>query len=87
MDAKKISVRPQRSSLIESLREGTSVANRFELWELITKTVELPPMLIRAGTASLQITPYGFDERIGWNTYLITIPGYGVWGMSDGDVP
>lgn len=29
------------------------------------------------------IHPQGFDARIGWNTYLVAIEGYGVFGMID----
>jgi hypothetical protein len=29
---------------------------------------------------------YCFDDRIGWETYLICIEGHGVWGMSNGPI-
>jgi hypothetical protein len=49
--------------------------------------------LIRAGLgqfgvpltpAMIHVEPYTYDARIDWDTYLITIDGYGVWGMSNG---
>lgn len=69
------------------MQDAKVVGDRLELWDMITESIELPPMLIRAGSSALQITPYGLDPRTRWDTYLITIPGYGVWGFSDGDVP
>lgn len=38
------------------------------------------------------VEPYGvdgkafFDQRIGWNTYIVTAPGYGVLGFTNGPV-
>jgi hypothetical protein len=26
----------------------------------------------------------GMDERIGWDTYLVSVRGYGVFGYTDG---
>jgi hypothetical protein len=33
--------------------------------------------------SKITVTPYGFDQRIGWNTHIVTIEGYGVFGMTD----
>lgn len=31
------------------------------------------------------VKPYGgMDERIGWDTYIVTIEGHGVYGFTDG---
>lgn len=32
----------------------------------------------------LSVEPYGRDERIGWDTHIVTIKGYGVMGFTDG---
>lgn len=38
------------------------------------------------------VEPYGvdgkpfFDQRIGWDTYIVTVPGYGVLGFTNGPV-
>jgi serine/threonine protein kinase len=34
----------------------------------------------------ISIEPYCFDKRTGWDTYLICIEGYGVWGMANGPI-
>ncbi len=80
-------VRQHKGTLEESRKSAKTVSNRLALWELITATTILPPMVIRAGTAALQLEPYGYDKRISKYTYLINIVGYGVWGMAEGDIP
>ncbi len=84
---KQIVVRQHRGTLEESRRSAKTVSNRLELWDLIMDTTILPPMVIRAGTAALQLEPYGYDKRISKYTYLINIVGYGVWGMAEGEIP
>lgn len=40
----------------------------------------------------IEVRPYGgvayetpiYDKRIGWTTYVVTMPGYGVLGFTDG---
>jgi hypothetical protein len=34
----------------------------------------------------IRIEPYGPnpDQRNGWDTHIVTITGYGVWGFTDG---
>jgi hypothetical protein len=33
----------------------------------------------------LKVAPYGgVDKRCGWDTYIVTIEGYGVMGFTDG---
>ncbi len=32
------------------------------------------------------VEPYGFDERINWQTHIVTLTGYGVLGYTDSPV-
>lgn len=35
----------------------------------------------------LHVSPYGgIDERTGWDTHIVTVDGYGVFGFTDGDL-
>jgi hypothetical protein len=35
----------------------------------------------------IEIVPYmGYDYRVGWYTYVVRYPGYGVLGFTDGDI-
>lgn len=33
----------------------------------------------------LKIEKYVYDDRINWDTHIVTIPGYGVIGFTDGE--
>jgi hypothetical protein len=75
-------VREHRGLLTESMETVREVKDRQELLELIRD--QLAPFSLDVKVDQLQVKPYIFDSRIGWDTHLITIDGYGVWGMSDG---
>ena len=32
----------------------------------------------------VHVEPCGIDARIGWNTHIVTVDGYGVFGWTDG---
>jgi hypothetical protein len=33
---------------------------------------------------NIHVEPYGYDDRIKWDTHIVTIYGYGVYGFTDG---
>lgn len=36
--------------------------------------------------AAVSVKPYCFDDRIGWNTHIVCIKDWGVYGFTDGSV-
>lgn len=32
---------------------------------------------------NVEVKPYGFDQRIGWDTHIVTVKG-NAWGFTDG---
>lgn len=32
----------------------------------------------------IHVEPYGYDKRIGWDTHVVIVDGYGVYGFTDG---
>ena len=62
--------------------------HRGSLGESLETTVELDNTLealanhLKVPVEELEIVPYGVDERIGWDTYLVT-NSEGVLGMID----
>lgn len=32
----------------------------------------------------MRVEPRGYDSRIGWDTHIVTVDGWGVVGMTDG---
>jgi hypothetical protein len=60
------------------------VRDREHLVAVIRKS--LAPFGKAIEPASITVEPYIFDGRVGWDTYLICIEGYGVWGMANGPI-
>jgi hypothetical protein len=75
-------IREHRGSLAESMKTVRPVRDRDHLIEIICDSLA-PDFLIQP--EQIRVEPYGgLDTRIGWNTHLISIDGYGVWGMANG---
>jgi hypothetical protein len=68
--------RHHRSTLDESMRTVINVADADELSSTLRLTY---PDL----TGDIAIKPYGYDDRIEWDTHLVTIGGNAV-GFTDG---
>lgn len=58
------------------------IQDRAELVRIIQE--QLRPYGREVKSEQVQVEPYTYDDRIGWDTHLITIDGYGVWGMANG---
>lgn len=61
MDLSKVLFRPIRGGLDEALKFVVSFDNQFQLVDYIFSTFNIVPHL----------RYYGFDDRIGWNTYIV----------------
>lgn len=77
-------VREHRGLLTESMATLREVKNRQELLDIVRK--QLAPFGVEVEPKQLHVEPYMYDDRIGWETHIITIDGYGVWGMADGPI-
>jgi len=71
--------------------------HRGGLEESMATTIEIEPTMeallaaVRASMSplsvaddSLSVKPYGFDKRINWDTHIVEIQGFGVYGFTDG---
>jgi hypothetical protein len=77
-------VREHRGGLDESMKTVRPVRDREHLVEIIRESLGLYSKVIEPEQISVE--PYVFDSRIGWDTYIIEIKGYGVWGMANGPI-
>ena len=77
-------IREHRSGLVESMATVRPVRDREHLVEIIRESLELFGKAIEP--EQITVTPYVRDSRIGWDTHLICIEGYGVWGMANGPI-
>lgn len=67
--------RPQRGGLKESMDEVVELEDSLSA---LAGYLGVSP-------ETVHVTPYRYDDRIGWNTYLVTVDGQGV-GFTDGPV-
>lgn len=66
--------RYHRGSLDESMKTIVQINSVHELCELLN-----------VDEKDLKCEPYGYDERIGWDAYVITV-SYSVYGFTNGDI-
>ena len=76
--------RPHRSLLADSMRKVIEVNDLAQLVRHMRREVaswypkdELPT------EDNTKIEPYGRDDRIGWDTYIVLVDGK-AWGFTDG---
>ncbi len=62
-----------------------SIAESMETEVDIEPTKEALATLLDTTPDKVEVDKYIYDNRIGWDTYLVTIDGFAV-GMTDGDV-
>lgn len=76
--------REHRGGLKESMETMVELKDRAALLEYCIKALgdfrfSFPP-------EALHIKPYSYDDRIDWDTHIVSIDGYGVVGFTDGPV-
>jgi hypothetical protein len=76
--------REHRGSLEDSMKTVRPCYSFEELYAYCR--VLLWPWYIEFTKEQLHIKPYGYDERIDWDTHIVTLDGYGVVGWTNGDI-
>jgi hypothetical protein len=77
--------REHRGDFESSMQTVVEVQSLTELTDHINKL--LAPYVVSFSKDKVKITPYvTLDKRNGWNTYIVTIDGYGVIGFTDGEL-
>lgn len=74
--------REHRGGLDESMATVREVADRDALVAHLAEG--LAPYGTTVTDDMVAVEPYGFDERNGWFTHIVTIAGYGVAGFTNG---
>jgi hypothetical protein len=64
--------RPAYGSLVDAMDEKVTVYSRGDL-----------ARILGVSTASIGMRPYGYDARIDWDTYIVTVNGEGM-GFTNG---
>jgi hypothetical protein len=76
--------RPHRELLEDSMREVAEIKDFDELVRHMRNEVQdwYPPEELPTPD-NVKVEPYIFDDRIGWDTYIVTVNG-NAWGFTNG---
>ncbi len=77
--------REHRGGLAESMETVVNVAHHVALLDHIRKLAKPWPIFPPVTPETVHIKPYGWDGRIGWDTHIVVLDGYGVLGFTDED--
>ena len=78
-------LREHRGGLAESM--ATVVEIEPTLGAVVARVRQvLAPWGVKIKKREVKVAPYCFDDRIGWDTHVVTVEGYGVFGFTDGPV-
>jgi hypothetical protein len=76
--------REHRGSLDDAMKTCIPLPNTKEALVNHIKSLNLfDDKSIHSG---IVVAPYGYDERIQWNTHIVTILGYGVIGFTNQNI-
>lgn len=76
--------REHRALLDEAMETVVELKDRADLLRHLQKLAEPWPTHPPVTDTTVHVEPYGFDKRIGWDTHIVTLDGYGVLGFTDG---
>ena len=75
-------LRLYRGGLAESMATIVEIEPTMEA--LLQEVRKEMANVISFPDSALTIKPYGFDSRTNWNTYIVEIQSFGVYGFTDG---
>ena len=78
-----VKFREHRGSLVEAMNTVINVQNKKDLIEIIKDQLSPYSHGLDINNETVEIKPCGFDDRIKWNTHILTLKGYGVLGFTD----
>jgi len=77
--------RDHKGSLADAMKTVQTFTAKIYLIEYLQDKVD-QFMPGKYNCAHITIEPYGYDRRIRWNTYIVKLGGYGVFGFTDSPV-
>lgn len=73
--------RDHRGGLAESMATVQEFSNKENLLHYLA--ISLGDYAKNVDINKTTIAPYRFDERIGWDSHIVHLEGYGVFGFTD----
>lgn len=77
-------IRPHRGSLVDAMAEVKEIEPTLEAVKKWASELYPEFPLEKEQVERIEVKPYSFDKRIDWDTYIVTIVGYGVVGFTNG---
>lgn len=74
--------RDHRGGLADSMDTVRKVSSRQELIDYLRR--DLSAWKFEFPDEAVKIEPYGYDARINWDTYIVTVEGFGPVGFTNG---
>lgn len=65
------------------MKEVKSINSKQELVALIERELSQYKHDLTINEQTIHIEHYSYDERIDWNTHIVTLKGYGVLGFTN----
>lgn len=79
--------RPVRGGLATAMKEVQEWNTVEELEHIVFEEARGLSHLARGTKIQVEKYGHGIDERIGWDTHLVTLKGVGPVGFTDGPLP
>jgi hypothetical protein len=75
-------IRENRPTIQDSLSTTLEVEGRGQMLQHIFDTLGKKGVVVT--DEMVHVTPYGFDDRTGWDEHIIVVERFGVFGFTDG---
>jgi hypothetical protein len=75
-------IRENRSTIQDSLATTLEVEGREQMVRHIFDRLGEKGVVVT--DEMIHVTPYGFDDRTGWDEHIIVVERFGVFGFTDG---
>ena len=81
-----IKFREHRGSLAEAMGTVVNIQDKKELIDIIKDRLSPYCHGLEISNETVEVSPYGFDNRIIWDTHIVILKGYSVFGFTDAAV-
>ena len=75
-------IREHRGLLDDAMDTCKEIAPTMEA--VINEVLPSLPVFLHIKPEDIHVKPYGYDKRIEWDTHIVFVDGYGVYGFTDG---
>ena len=76
--------RDHRGMLEDSLATEQRFESKAKLIQYLQKKID--KYCVTLDCNNIKIEAFGYDKRCGWDNYIVSLDGWGVFGFIDGDI-